>query len=186
MYRHNGGILGKQAANTNIAVMMSIGPRGRKNGSIIDGSNRLVDHLEGMVPKVSGIWRLSGMQLVDEDVDTVTYVDNSYWTDPPPYQQFVETSRSVVATGNWYPGGTSCSPCGSMWGCSGDQRNAGNAGSSWTTIGSSGTASCSNPWVYAAWNATGYYQTVDPPAYYTEQIDATTTTTTHKTWNFFC
>lgn len=124
------------------------------------------------------------MQLLDEDVDTVSYVDNSYWTDPPPYQQFVETSRWTVATGPWYPSQTHCAPCGSMWGCGGDQRNAGNAGSRWTTIGSG--SDCSNPWIYAAESRSGYYQTVDPPAYYTEQIDEVVTTTTHKTWNFFC
>ena len=184
MYRHNGGIFGKKAANNNVAVILSLGPRGRKNGSIIDGTDRLVDHLEGMVPKVSGIWRMSGMQLVDEDVDTISYVDNSYWTDPPPYQQFVETSRWAVATGPWYPGQSNCYPCGSMWGCGGDQRNAGNAGSSWTHIGSG--SDCSDPWIYTAYSASGYYQTVDPPPYYTEQIDAVTTTTTHKTLNFFC
>jgi hypothetical protein len=185
MYRHNGSILGKRAANNNVATIFSLGPRGRKNGSIIDGSSRLVDHLEGMIPRVSGIWRLSGMQLVDEDVDTVTVINNSYWTDPAPYQAFVETSRWTVATGVWHP---SCpaaqQPCGSMWGCGGDNRNAGNAGSTWTYLGSGDT--CSDPWIYAAQSATGYYQTVDPPPYYTEQLDSTTTTVTHKTWNFFC
>ena len=185
MYRHNGGIFGKRAANNNVAVILSLGPRGRKNGSIIDGTDRLVDHLEGMVPKVSGIWRMSGMQLVDEDVDTVSYVDNSYWTDPPPYQQFVETNRWTVTTGPWHPSCPSASrPCGSAWGCGGDQRNAGNAGSRWISFGSGDT--CSDPWIYAAESVSGYYQTVDPPPFYTEQIDAVVSTATYKTWNFFC
>ena len=187
MYRHNGNVRGSQAANT--AVMFSVQlPRGRKNGSFMGGGDRLSVTPANNVDKQSGIWSINGMHLVDQDIVTTTYQDNSYWTDPPPYQQFVETGRTAHATGPWYPNCPAAQrPCGPQpWGCGGNLRGTGSPFglNTWTYIGP-GSNGCADPWIYTTWNQQGYYRTVDPPPVYTEQIDEVNTTTTHTVWSFF-
>lgn len=184
MYRHNGGVRGKKAANNFVSAIKSVElPRGRMNGGILGGGgrgDRLSDNLEENIDNTSGIWDINGLVLIDEDVTTVVTVDTSYWRDDPPYQVWNETSRWVVATGVWYTGCQSA-PCGSIWGCGGDQRSAGNAGSTWTHIG----GGCSDPWTYEAYSASGYYSTYDPPPVYVSQSEQQSSTSTYRTWNFF-
>ena len=188
MYRHNGGVRGKKAANNFVSAIKSVElPRGRMNGGILGGGgngDRLSDNLEENINNTSGIWDVNGLVLIDEDVTTVTTIDTSYWRDDPPYQRFVETSRYVIATGPWY---AQCSspPCGDKWGCGGRQTQAGNAGFKWTYHGSGAANACSDPWIYEAYQKVGYYTTVDPPPVYVTQSEEQSTTTTHRTWNFF-
>lgn len=188
MYRHNGGLRGKKAANNFVSTIKSLElPRGRMNGGILGGGgtgDRLSDNLEDNVDNTSGIWDIDGLVLVDEDVTTIVTVDTSYYRQDPPYQVFNETSRTVHVTGYWYTG---CpdgigAPCNSIWGCQGDLRSSGNNGAhSWISFGSG----CSNPWVYEAYNTYGYYSMYTPPPVYVPQSEQQSSTTTYKVWNFF-
>lgn len=178
MYRHNGGVIGSRINESGSGIILSVElPRGRYNGGIIDGTDRLTANNSLNVGKFSGVWNNSGMTFVTQSIDVITYVDNSYIDDPPPYEQFTETGRTAAGSGEWYPNASSCGTA--MW-PGGDRRTSADA-HSWTYFGQS---NC-DPWVYTIYTVQGYYTTIDPPPVYVEQIDEVVTTAIHDIWTYY-
>lgn len=99
---------------------------------------------------------------------TTSQVNQGYWTDPAPYQQFQETSRYFVGSGRWNVGNTT-NPNLPMWPDGTPESYYGSSGDySWVNIGDYDIGDGYTYWRFNAYATSGYYYTVDPSPYWTD------------------
>lgn len=183
MYRHNGGYKGSKNAVGGMRSLTS--PRGYANGGYF-GETRRSTNLDENALKISGIWKLSGTQLVSNH-EVITQVDNSYYCNPPSENQFCQTGETYLGGGyQWNiayvrancPGKEVQWPQGEY----GPHSPGGYEylSRTWTTIGV--MENCES-WVFDVYGVSGYYYTYYPPPVYVEQID--NVYNYYDVWDFF-
>ena len=175
--KFNGGVIGKKSAD-NVGIR-GVYVKPRDNGGFI-GIKQLTSNPDQNIGKTSGFWNATNFKINPQGASTFVDTPYSYqelqWVYPSPYQQFVITSRTPIASGIWDP--NNCG-YGGGWGGGGTPWDYGGT-FEWTSIGT-----C--PWEWTAYYDTGYYEMVYPQPYQQWQtVSGTTRTYTYyPIWEYF-